>query len=49
MVVQADVSDDAAKPVEEVPVVKVVSERPPAPDIRTFLRQRIEELKGRGG
>ena len=49
MVVQADMSDAAAKPVEEVPVVKVVSERPPAPDIRTFLRQRIEELRGRGG
>jgi hypothetical protein len=49
MVLQADGKASAKpEPVEEVPVVKVVSERPPAPDIRTFLRQRIEELKGRG-
>jgi hypothetical protein len=49
MVVEAD-GKPSAKPetVEEAPVVKVVSERPPAPDIRTFLKQRIEELKGRG-
>jgi hypothetical protein len=49
MVLQADGKASAKpEPVEEVPVVKVVSERPPAPDIRTFLKQRIEELKGRG-
>jgi hypothetical protein len=49
MVLQADGKASAKpEPVEEVPVVRVVSERPPAPDIRTFLRQRIEELKGRG-
>jgi len=49
MVVQADGSEPAKpEPAEEAPVVRVVSERPPAPDIRSFLRQRIEELKGRG-
>jgi hypothetical protein len=49
MVLQADGKASAKpEPVEEAPVVKVVSERPPAPDIRSFLRQRIEELKGRG-